>query len=45
MTKREKNVSNLLGLPILRFHDLDVKKNLEGVLASIRKWIEKDIQS
>ena len=41
--KREKRLKSL-GLRILRFNDLDVKKNLDSVLASIEKWIEKDMQ-
>jgi very-short-patch-repair endonuclease len=28
-----------LGICILRFYDLDVKKNLDGVMTSIRNWI------
>jgi len=28
-----------LGICILRFNDLDVKKNLDGVVKSIRNWI------
>jgi len=28
-----------LGICILRFYDLDVKKNLDGVVKSIRNWI------
>jgi len=28
-----------LGIRILRFYDSDVKKNLDGVVTSIRNWI------
>jgi len=40
MTKREKRLKSL-GLRILRFDDLDIKKNMEGVLVSIKKWIKE----
>ena len=41
--KDEKRTNRLesLGFYILRFDDLDVKKNMEGVLAAIEKWIEE----
>ena len=39
--EQRKNRLELLGFYILRFDDLDVKKNMEGVLASIEKWIEE----
>ncbi len=39
--EKRKNRLQLLGFYILRFDDLDVKKNMEGVLASIEKWIEE----
>jgi len=28
-----------LGISILRFYDLDIKRNLDGVVISIRNWI------
>jgi very-short-patch-repair endonuclease len=31
-----------LGLTILRFPDLDVRKNIRGVLMAIDEWIEKN---
>ena len=39
--EQRKNRLELLGCYILRFDDLDVKKNMEGVLATIKKWIEE----
>ncbi|ODS34604.1 MAG: hypothetical protein SCARUB_00184 [Candidatus Scalindua rubra] len=30
-----------MGFAFLRFHDLDVKKNLDGVLKRIECWINK----
>ena len=39
--EKRKNRLELLGFYILRFDDLDVKKNMEGVLAAIEKWIEE----
>ena len=39
--EQRKNRLELLGFYILSFDDLDVKKNMEGVLASIEKWIEE----
>ena len=39
--EQRKNRLELLGFYILRFDDLDVKKNMEGVLVSIEKWIEE----
>ena len=38
--EKRKNCLELLGFYILRFDDLDVKKNMEGVLAAIEKWIK-----
>ena len=38
--KREKRLESL-GFHILRFDDLDIKKNMEGVLVSIKKWIKE----
>jgi len=38
--KREKHLESL-GFHILRFNDLDVKKNMEAVLVSIERWIEE----
>lgn len=29
------------GITFLRFQDIDVKKNLEGVLAAIKEWVEE----
>ena len=37
---RQKNLE-ALGLSFLRFNDLDVKSNLEGVVRVIRDWIEE----
>ena len=39
----EKRANHLesSGFCILRFDDLDVKKNMEGVLVAIEKWIEE----
>ncbi len=37
--KRQKELE-ALGLSFLRFYDSDVKKNLDGVLKSIRYWID-----
>jgi len=39
--EKRKNRLELLGFYISRFDDLDVKKNMEGVLAAIEKWIEE----
>ena len=39
--EKRKNRLGLLGFYILRFDDLDVKKNMEGVLAAIEEWIEE----
>lgn len=30
-----------MGFALLRFHDLDIKKNLDGVLKSIECWINE----
>ncbi len=43
--EQRKNRLELLGFYILRFDDLDVKKNMEGVLAIIEKWIEEHEQA
>ena len=37
---RQRRIESL-GLSFLRFYDLDVKKNLDGVLITIEHWIEK----
>lgn len=29
------------GIRFLRFNDIDIKKNIEGVVAEIEKWIDK----
>jgi very-short-patch-repair endonuclease len=31
-----------LGLTVLRFPDIDVRKNIRGVLKVIERWIEKN---
>ena len=38
--KRQEEIENL-GIRFLRFDDLDVRKNLNGVLMAITDWIEK----
>jgi very-short-patch-repair endonuclease len=38
--KRESRIESL-GFHILRFGDLDVKKNIEGVLVAIERWINE----
>jgi len=38
--KRQKQIENL-GISFLRFNDLDVKKNMEGVIVAIEEWIER----
>ncbi len=38
--KRQKQIENL-GISFLRFNDIDVKKNIEGVVVAIEKWIDK----
>ena len=38
--KRQKELENL-GIKFLRFNDVDVKKNMEGVVVAIKEWIEK----
>jgi len=35
---RQKRLEEL-GVKFLRFNDLDIKKNIEGVVAEIEKWI------
>jgi very-short-patch-repair endonuclease len=37
---RQRNLE-LLGVRFLRFRDGDVKRNLEGVIEEIRKWIKE----
>ena len=37
--KRQRQLENL-GIRFLRFDDLDVKWDMEGVLRTIKKWIE-----
>ncbi|MCK5490524.1 MAG: DUF559 domain-containing protein, partial [Candidatus Pacebacteria bacterium] len=39
-TKRQKELERF-GIKFLRFNDVDVKKNLEGVVMAIEEWIEK----
>ncbi|MFA6097075.1 MAG: DUF559 domain-containing protein [Candidatus Paceibacterota bacterium] len=38
-TKRQKQLEGL-GIRFIRFNDLDVKRNIGGVLLEIEKWIE-----
>lgn len=38
--ERQKELENF-GIEFLRFNDVDVKKNLEGVVMAIEEWIEK----
>jgi len=38
--KRQEELENL-GIVFLRFNDLDVKRNLEGVITVIEEWINK----
>ena len=38
--KREERLKEL-GFHVLRFYDLDVKQNMEGVLGAIEKWVEE----
>lgn len=38
--ERQKEIEKY-GIKFLRFQDIDVKINLEGVLAAIRGWIKK----
>ncbi len=37
---RQRNLESL-GLTILRFYDMDVKKNMNGVLERVQNWIEE----
>jgi very-short-patch-repair endonuclease len=39
-TRRQKELESL-GITFLRFQDIEVKKNLDGVIARIRDWILK----
>lgn len=41
--KRQKHLESL-GIIFLRFNDLDVKRNIEGVLLEIEKWIDDVVQ-
>lgn len=36
--KRQQRLESI-GLSVLRFYDLDVKKNIDGVVSVIEKWI------
>ena len=38
--KKRQEQLEALGISFLRFNDLDVKKNMNGVLAKIEEWIE-----
>ena len=38
--KRQKQIENF-GISFLRFNDLDVKKNMEGVVMAIEEWIDR----
>ncbi len=38
--KRQKQIENF-GISFLRFNDLDVKKNMEGVVVAIEEWIDR----
>jgi very-short-patch-repair endonuclease len=31
-----------LGIKFLRFSDMDVKQNIEGVIAAIEKWVKEN---
>jgi adenine specific DNA methylase Mod/very-short-patch-repair endonuclease len=42
--KREEFLKSL-GLTVLHFQDVDVKKNLNGVVETIKKWIEENTPS
>ena len=37
--KRQKQIESF-GISFLRFNDLDVKKNMEGVVVAIEEWID-----
>ena len=39
--RRRQNFLEKIGLTVLRFDDLDVKKNLSGVIEAIDTWIDK----
>lgn len=39
--KKRQNKLEFLGVHFLRFPDLDVKQDLEGVLLAIENWIDK----
>ena len=41
MDKKRQNKLEALGLTVLRFSDLDVKKNMNGVLQVIGRWIDE----
>ena len=38
---RQKKLESM-GLSVLRFYDWDVKKNMEGVVSVIEKWIDNN---
>ncbi|MCK5475025.1 MAG: endonuclease domain-containing protein [Candidatus Pacebacteria bacterium] len=38
--KRQKQIENF-GISFLRFNDIDVKKNMEGVVVAIGEWIDR----
>ncbi len=38
--ERQKQIESF-GISFLRFNDLDVKKNIAGVVAAIEKWIDE----
>ena len=42
--KRDKFLKSL-GLTVFHFQDIDVKKNLNGIVATIKKWIEENTPS
>ena len=39
-TERQREIEEL-GIQFLRFNDLDVKRNMPGVLSVIEQWIEE----
>lgn len=41
---RQKKLESM-GLSVLRFYDLDVKRNIEGVVSAIEKWINDNPQT
>ncbi|MCK5723414.1 MAG: endonuclease domain-containing protein [Gammaproteobacteria bacterium] len=38
--KRQKQIENF-GISFLRFDDIDVKKNIKGVVVAIEEWIDR----